>query len=333
MAICDIIARVTLAVLMLLDLKDHAFGDDSCESKVIFFLALELAEQLAGQYHIDPEDAFAIIAEIWTNELPLRRSASAEQDPQRLKRTSTYKKAAKKAKTATYYSLRRYKKDEQALLEGIDTLRNLAAAGTDPNDPRAFVARDAIIASHVSASERMPDLEIFFCTLFDLRPHPTSILDLGCGVLPLLYPFDNGGRNTKHYLGLDRDKSVVDAVNAWAAQSGDGKLEARCWSLSDGFGDILGPESDGGFALALGLKLIPVIARQERDLLPIFCDVPAPYFIVTGARQSMVKHRSINRREKGVLRTFIDQQGFTILRQFETTTEVGMLLETVWRKE
>jgi len=91
---------------------------------------------------------------------------------------------------------------------------------------------------------------------------------------------------------------------------------------------VVGPEPDGGFALALGLKLIPVLARQERNLLPLFRDLPARRFVITGAREAMVKRRSIERRERGSLLAFADELGFEVLETFETPTELGLLLET-----
>jgi hypothetical protein len=91
---------------------------------------------------------------------------------------------------------------------------------------------------------------------------------------------------------------------------------------------VAGPEPGGGFALALGLKLIPVLARQERSLLPLFQELPARRFLITGARQAMVKRRTIERRERASLLAFADELGFEIVGTLETTTELGLLLET-----
>ena len=91
---------------------------------------------------------------------------------------------------------------------------------------------------------------------------------------------------------------------------------------------MVGPEPDEGFALALGLKLIPVLARQERELLPLFRDLPTRRFLITGAREAMVKRRSIERRERASLQAFADELGFPIIGSLETDSELGVLLET-----
>ena len=90
----------------------------------------------------------------------------------------------------------------------------------------------------------------------------------------------------------------------------------------------MGPQPRGLFSLALGLKLIPVVARQQRNLLHLLKGLPAHRFLVTGARQAMVRRKSIERREKAALYSFAEEQGFTVLSTFETATETGLLLGT-----
>jgi hypothetical protein len=300
---------------------------DSRATEVVSRLAAELAEAVARRYRIDVETAQGLVMEAWASEEPLWQQAAREGDPGRLARTRAYKQAAERAKTKIYYHLRRYRQDEPRLADGAARLRELAAAGVGLEDPRALEARDAVVASHVSTRERQDDLEAFWTALFGLAPEPTSILDLGCGVQPLLYPFAGAGRSTAIYLGLDRDAVAVDLVSAWAGLVGAERLQARRWALADGFAGIDGPEPGGGFALALALKLVPVVARQERERLAMLADVPAPRLLVTGARQAMVKRRSIEQREQRTLRAFADAHGFTVVGTLETATEIGLLLE------
>lgn len=308
------------------DTPEAAAEDDA--ERALVSLARELAEQLAERYRIDTESAYASFVESWLNNRQLREQATREPDPRRLKRTRAYRQAAEKIKTTTYNSLRTYKQQTQRLADGVDALGELAAEGVDSKDPRTIAARNEIVASHVSTRERVPDLDAFFTALFELAPAPASILDVGCGVQPLLYPFDGDGSATSNYLGLDRDSSIVAAVDAWGRNIGGERLRARRWSLSEGFTAVVGPEPDGNFSLALGLKLIPVVARQERDLLTLFQDIPARRFLVSGAREAMVKRRNIERRERASLVAFADELGFEIVGSFETASELGLLLET-----
>lgn len=299
---------------------------DSRAMQVLSQLAAELAEVVAKRYRIEVGTAQGLVMETWASDGPLWKQATQEDDAARLRRTRVYKQAADRAKTKIYYHLRRYRQDEPQLDDGASSLRALAELGVGPDDPRAVAARDAVVASHVSTRERLDELPAFFAALFGLVPEPTSVLDLGCGVQPLLYPFAGAGRSTSLYLGLDRDAVAIEAVSAWAGLVGP-RLQARRWSLSDGFAEVSGPEPDGGFALALALKLVPVLWRQEREQLSLLAQVPARRLLVTGAREAMVKRRSIDKREQRVLRTFAETQGFVVVDTLETASEIGLLLE------
>jgi len=301
--------------------------EDSPAAKVVSQLAIELAKTVAKRYRIEVDTACAQIMEAWAEERALWQQAAQEQDPARLARTRAYKQAADRAKTKIYYHLRRYRQDEPGLHDATARLRELAAAEVATSDPQALAARDAVVASHVSTRERLEDLPAFWAALFAAVPEPTSILDLGCGVMPLLYPFEGLGQATTTYLALDRDAVAVDLVHAWSALVGATRLRAQRWSLAEGFAGVTGPEKGGGFALALALKLVPVIARQERELLPVLASVPARRLLVTGAKQAMVKRRSIDRREEKVLRSFAEDHGLTVVATLDTPSELGLLLE------
>jgi Ribosomal RNA methyltransferase (FmrO) len=312
---------------------------DHRAAQVVARLAAELAEVVAKRYRIEVEAAQGLVMDAWAAEAPLWQQAARDDDPKRLVRTRAYKQAAERAKTKIYYHLRRYRQDEPGLADATERLLELATAGVGSDDPRAQAAREAVVVGHVSTRERLPDLDAFWTALFALAPAPTSILDLGCGVHPLLYPFSGtgpssgtgpfhgAGRATSSYLGLDRDAVAVELVNAWAGLVGGGRLHARRWSLTEGFAGIEGPEPDGRFAIALALKLVPVVSRQERELLPLLAEVPAQRLLVTGARQAMVKRHSIEQRELRVLRAFADDHGFAVVGALETDTEIGLLLE------
>jgi hypothetical protein len=301
--------------------------EDTPAARVVSQLASELAEVVAKRYRIEVGTARALIMEAWADDRALWQQAAQAQDPARLARTRAYKQAADRAKTKVYYHLRRYRQDDAGLHDAATGLRELAAAGAIASDPRALAIRDAVVASHVSTRERLDDLQAFWAAIFTAVPEPTSILDLGCGVMPLLYPFGGAGRATTCYFALDRDAVAVELCTAWAGLVGGSRLHVRRWSLGEGFASITGPEPAGTFALALALKLVPVVARQEREQLPILAGAPAQRLLVTGAKQAMVKRRAIDRREERVLRSFADDHGLTVVGTLDTPSELGLLLE------
>src|SRR6185503_16555173 len=287
----------------------------------------ELAEDTARRYRIDVERAHRMISDLWINEPALWEQAATSIDAARLKRTRAYKDAATKAKSRIYYGLRRYRDapDESAVAGA--RLCALAGQNLGMTDAAVVEARDRIVATHISTRERLADLDEFFSALFAIAPAPASILDIGCGVQPLLYPFHAAGSSTRLYVAIDRDQTVIDAVQAWSRLLGTGRLEGRRWRLSEGFEHINGPEEGGLFDLALALKFVAVVARQEREKLDSLRQVPARRLLVTGAREAMVKRRSIAHREERVLREFADAHGFTPAARLETKSEVGLLLE------
>ena len=305
--------------------------DGDSATRVLSQLASELAEVVAKRYRIELATARELIAAEWASDHALLQQAAREADPARLARTRAYKQAADRAKTRIYYHLRRYRQDDPGLHDGAARLRELAAAGAGLADPQVVAVRDAVVASHVSTRERLAELPAFWAALFGLVPAPASILDIGCGVMPLLYPFartfDDAGRSTACYVALDRDAVAVELVDAWSGIVGRERLHARRWSLAQGFSGIASPAPDGRFDLALALKLVPVIARQEREQLAVLATAPARRLLVTGAKQAMVKRRAIDRREERALRSFADDHGYSVIGTLDTPSELGLLLE------
>jgi len=290
-------------------------------------LAHELAAEVARSYRIEVETAHRIIVDLWRRDAALQELAAAEPDARRLKRTRAYKRAASAAKASVYQGLRTYRRDADGLDEGLQRLQGLAAAGASAADPRAEAARELALRAHVSTAERIGEAAAFFDAVFELAGEPRSVLDLGCGVQPLMYPFHGRGRSTRRYVALDRDATAVEVVRAWARLLGGGVLEARRWSLSEGFAGLAGPGSGGRFELALALKLVPVLQRQERARLELLREVPARRLLATGSREAMVKRRSIRHREERSLRSFAERAGLPVLGVLETGSEIGLLLD------
>lgn len=304
--------------------------DDTPAARAVSWLAGELAVLVARRYRIEVDAAKQLILVAWANEPALWEQAAKDEDPGRLARTRAYRQAADRAKAKIYYHLRRYR-DDGDLHGAAAQLRDLVAAGAGPSDAWAREVANTVARGHVSTRERLDDLEPLLAAIFAWVPEPTSILDLGCGVMPLLWPFDRPfdgtGRTTTRYLALDRDAVAVELCSVWAELVGGGRLEARRWALEEGFSSITGPEPDGGFALGLALKLVPVVARQERERLPILASAPVRRLLVTGAKQAMVKRRAIDRREERVLLAFAEDNGLSVVGELDTPSELGFLLE------
>src|SRR5262249_32011649 len=150
--------------------------------------------------------------------------------------------------------LRRYRPDDDAAARGMFELD--AITRDAPPDLLAERAR-AVAAAHVSTAERMPHLSEFLDALRPLIGTATSVVDVGCGVFPLVLPTAEGVR--VHW-ALDRDRRAIELLGAYARLRDDGRVRPPAWDLAEGWGAAfergLPPRCD----VALLLKVVPVVA-------------------------------------------------------------------------
>jgi len=139
-----------------------------------------------------------------------------------------------------------------------------------------------------------------------------------------------GANGTAIYVAVDRSRGAVAALEALAPALRPLRLvpvradvAALDWAQCP---TLAGEKGQGPFDLGLLLKLVPVLARQQREVLPHLARVPARRLLVTGNCHALAHRRDIRRREEAVLRRFIDLTGRPILGSLETGDEFGYLL-------
>lgn len=297
-------------------------GDSVSREERLRLLAGEVAEQVAGKYRIGQEEARAIIMEAWSKDRRLLELTARTASLDRVKRTRVFREAADAATKMIYYQLRRYRQREDSFGRVVSELLRLPRSASSA---RLAEVLGPAIAGHVSTAERAGHLDEFLGRLLAAIGNQTSVLDVGCGALPLLFPFDGPGSGVRCYCAADRDEKVVDVVDAYARWRGDGRLVARHWELSEGWEPLLRVADCESFDVALLLKLVPAVQRQQPTLLDILAAVPAQFLLVTGSRGSMVKRGLIERRELAVIRRFAERHSFEQLRTFRTQDEAGYL--------
>lgn len=275
-------------------------------------LVEELLDGVVRRYRIDRDQAREIVLAHLRRERAL--AALPAKDATSIRRTTVWKNAESGARKAVYYALRQYR--------SAGDLRALAAelSTTGEEQARASIVQ-RIVEAHVSTRERLASLEDFHAGIRAYLSEDTRVLDLGCGVYPLLFAESTMPRPA-HYLALDADGDSVAAVEAYAGAAGAEWLCAQTWRCGDGW-SVLGGAT---FDAALMLKLVPVLHRQERDSLAALRDVPARTLILSGAKESMTKRRDISRRERAILRGFVEEVEGEIAAEFETADEVVMVV-------
>ncbi|MFO7958796.1 MAG: hypothetical protein R6X33_17045 [Candidatus Brocadiia bacterium] len=282
------------------------------------------AQRIAARYRISLDEALAALRDAFAARPELAQRIRKRHDREEVTRWRDYRDTVKACRKEIYYRLRRhYTRPELAerLLEEFETA---AADAAGPDHLRDL--RERLLQTHVSTRERLEHLDEFHDWLFDGVGCPGSVLDLGCGLYPLCYPFDGRGDGTAIFVAVDDDERSIRAVRAFSRTLEEVRFTPVLRSLSDShwLDDLPRPET---YDVALMLKLVPLLDRQAPDALAGLQRAPAARIVVTGSVQSMTRRRSVERRERAVLRRFIEQTGRRVVDEFRLPTEFGYLLE------
>jgi len=276
-------------------------------------LVAAFADDVVRRYRIDRAAAVTAIAQSWTQRPKLVAVIAAAATVDEVRRTRAYQDAAAAAKRDIYHRLRRYRS------RGFDGLASLSP-GVAVEVLASRVAQ--IVAGHVSTAERLPHMAEFLAALTGAVGPVASVVDVGCGVLPLVYPLDG----VDSYWALDRDREAIGAIASYARIRGEGRLRPVAWDLADGWPVLF----DGGlprrFDVGLLLKVVPVVARQSPQLLATLAATPAELLVISGSRVAMAKKQDIERRESQVLHRFCTEYGLVERTRFRTPDEVCLVV-------
>ena len=143
-----------------------------------------------------------------------------------------------------------------------------------------------ILGLHSSTRERLPIVDQFYRSIFDITGRPASILDLGCGLNPLALPWMDLSSDTR-YIAVDIDKERIRFLNQYLSLAGFEPL-ARCQDI------LVQPATAAD--LALLLKMSPSLERQQPGAtLDMMNRIEAAHVVVSYAI------KSLGGRERGML--------------------------------
>ncbi|MBF0477725.1 MAG: hypothetical protein HQK59_18235 [Deltaproteobacteria bacterium] len=295
------------------------------DSETGAWLLAAVVDRIVKDYRIDRTEAASLVKEVWAGRTKLQLLVTQGKPPAEILRTREFESAATSARKAVYYGLRRYRQTHPD--RGARLLNELKAL--EPAGPA--LKRDELAAQlaglHVSMAERTAGLSLFYDQLFSLIGQPRTVLDVGCGVHPLVFPFDGQGGAVESYLAGDKDAQAIAAVEAYAAVRSDGRLQGLIWDLAQGWAAINQANSSQWFDVVFMFKLIPHLARQQPHLLPVAAQAPGRLLVITASRQSLTKKQSIERRERAVLHRFVTLTGRRVIGEFSVDEEFGLVLE------
>ncbi|MEM9023029.1 MAG: hypothetical protein AAGB22_04770, partial [Bacteroidota bacterium] len=221
-----------------------------------------IADDFVRQYKYSREETIAYFAEQLAAESSLLALIEHAATQKHVFRNAAFKAFLKRHKKALYYRKRVYRLDDAAVAEQL-------AALPERDDREAAVAE--LAALHISSRERLPEQDQFYQKLLPWIAEATSLLDVGCGVQPLLFPFLERP-DFQHYAAIDRDATTTAVLQAVKHRYPEvyANLHPTHGQLSAGWAVHPGP-----YDVAFMLKLLPVIARQEPELFDTLAETPA----------------------------------------------------------
>lgn len=170
----------------------------------------------------------------------------------------------------------------------------------------------SILGAHSSTHERLPILDRFYATLFEITDRPASLLDLGCGLNPLTLPWMDLPAGVR-YVAFDIDANRVDFLNRYLALTGL-QSQVHCQ-------DVLVRPPDEAADVAFLLKMSPSLERQEEgSTLHLIEQLKTPSVVVSFAV------KSLGGREKGMVEHY--QQQFLELIQGQRWQVEMLVFET-----
>jgi 16S rRNA (guanine(1405)-N(7))-methyltransferase len=282
------------------------------------------AESIAAHYRVSADEALAALSQAFAGVPDLVRRIQLRHGEEDVTRWRAYREVVRECRQGLYYGLRRYYplSDEAERVVGEFEQEVAASARAE----RVEELCERLLLLHASTRERHSSYAEFYERFFECAGVPATILDIGCGMHPLSYPFKGAGSGTKRYVAVDRDVCVIRAVSAHARVAGKRRLQAVRLSLDDpGWPSEL--PWRGPYELGVMLKVVPVLIRLDRAAVLGLQAAPVARLLLTGNVESLTRRQSIEARERSVLKRFIQNAGRQITGEFRVGNEFGYLAE------
>ena len=256
-------------------------------------LIKEQTETICKTYKISPEETAQLLSNKIDGNQNLLNLISTSENLKQIYRTKLFKQFIKKSKKEIYYSLRTYQKESEDLVD-----------------------------SHISSRERAKHIDELFSQIDTFIKNAEIILDVGGGLFPASFPFENYP-NLKHYIWLDKDKKAYQSLK----KENYSKVNLHNYNISEKSWEDYLPEDYTQFDFVFMLKLIPVVNRQENELLRNISEIPLKQALITGSKEAMVKKIDIEKREDSVIRGFINDFNYKIVKKVDLPNEFGYIVE------
>ena len=311
---------------------DHSAGKISSSHLILVY-----AHKITRTYKITLNEVTKRIEDKVNKHSDLKNIINTS-DLRKIEKNTAFKNMLKEVKKEIYYDLRQYRNKgsgdkTQEIIKRLDE-------ALEKNDlEKATGLFDESVREHVSTNERLEYIQNFHSQFEDLINGSRIIIDIGGGLYPLTFPFENA-MNLNQYIWIDSDaksyeilerfqklykKNMPSSKNSHQIKSQlnipeiilyNESFEQRKWN------EYFSNEPD----LVLMLKLVPVIWRQQRNLIEKLASIPGKALLVTANKESMTKKANVVKRENAILLKFIKLTGRKVTRKIDTQNEFGYLL-------
>ena len=285
------------------------------QNKLINELVKLISGNALKKYRIEPGKAREIINHTLMKYPGLNKLLEKYPDVKLLRRTSAFDEINKNAKKTIYYYLRTYHQgsDEQKAL--IEKIRKSHIS------EKKELAID-LAATHSSVKERKSSLDEFYNKLAPYLDQAKNIIDVGCGLHPLTFPFNNFP--VERYLALDNNETSTDILKIAKSALEIKELTVKKWNISEGWQDVR--KKNQNFDLAFLMKLVPAVLRQDKELEKILLETPAETWIISGSKISLTKKQSIEKREHKIINKFIEKSEKQKTEEFSIAGEFCIIV-------
>jgi len=302
--------------------KEQILESDLAENVVSSIL-----EATLKKYKIDPVEGYSIVMDTIDKNPKFLQLLEKNPSLKDIQKTHLYNEVKHKAKHTVYYRLRQYNSDLETQKSLIADLEALDLH--EPKEEEYGPIIKELAQTHTSTRERLNHNPDFYEKVFQVTGVPTSILDVGCGLNPVLFPWSKADGHLRSYVGLDKDLSCISALSAFAPLVPGKILFPVRWNIRENWetARLKTGIRPFHFDVAFFMKLIPVISRIEDELSNILLAAPADTWVITGSITAMTTYRNIERREQRVVRQFIEKSKKSVIAEFSMADEFCKILK------
>ncbi len=255
----------------------------------------EQATKICEDYKISKDDAIKALKDGIHSNHQLQTALTTETTLDKIYRTRVFKDFIKKVKKEIYFGLRTYQKKS-----------------------------DSLVDSHISTLERSPYINSLISQVEDTLLNSNVVLDLGGGMFPASLPIEML-QKIYRYIWIDKDKTSFEKLSQFKDDNSLSTLELYNHKIGEkDWAFYL--DGSPSFDFVFMLKLVPVIARQEKELLTFIATIPAKFIFVSGSKEAMVKKQNIESRENKIITDFIKNTGKAVVKRIDIDNEFGYLI-------